>query len=175
MGRPKALLPFRGRSFLEHILTTVAGSSAGHTVVVLGHHREAIEGSVRIEHPVLNPDYEKGMVTSIQAGIRALPAGTEGALLFLVDHPMATAATVEALIRNSAPGRIILPTFGGRRGHPVLFAREILDEILALPASAGANVVVWKDPSRIDEIPVNDEGILIDIDTPEQFEKHRSE
>jgi len=63
----------------------------------------------------------------------------------------------------------MLPTYQRRRGHPVLFASEVLQEILALPASQGANIVVHKDPNRIIEVPVNAPGILVDVDTPEQF------
>ena len=73
MGRPKALLPFGQRTFLENILAAIDASSVKDVVVVLGHHREAIESLVRIENSVFNPDYEKGMITSLQAGIRALP------------------------------------------------------------------------------------------------------
>ena len=90
-------------------------------------------------------------------------------LLFLVDHPVMTAATINTIVHRFEPGRIILPTFNGRRGHPVLFPSETFAEILKLPASCGANVVVRKDPSRIIEVPVDDEGILVDVDTPEQF------
>jgi len=172
MGRPKALLPFRGRTFLENILDTISGSSIGHTVVVVGHHQEEIRRRVALPSVVFNPDYEQGMITSFQAGIRALPPDTAGSFLFLVDHPLVDAAIIEALIASLAPNRIVLPAYHGRRGHPVLFASEVLQEILALPASQGANIVVRKDPTRIIEVSVDAPGILVDIDTPEQFKKH---
>ncbi|PYS50122.1 MAG: hypothetical protein DMG13_21830 [Acidobacteria bacterium] len=164
MGRPKALLPFRGRTFLENILDTISGSSIGHTVVVVGHHQEEIRRRVALPSVVFNPDYEQGMITSFQAGIRALPPDTAGSFLFLVDHPLVDAAIIEALIASLAPNRIVF--------HPVLFASEVLQEILALPASQGANIVVRKDPTRIIEVSVDAPGILVDIDTPEQFKKH---
>lgn len=175
MGTPKALLHVRGRTFLENILRTIAHAPIGHTVVVLGHHREVIERSLSISNVVFNADYEQGMTTSIQAGIRALPPIIRGALLFLVDHPIVDAQIIDLLIANLAPNRIVLPVFKGRRGHPVLFAKEILDEILALPPSSGANLVVRRDPSRIVEVEVDSAGVLIDIDTPEQFEELRRE
>jgi molybdenum cofactor cytidylyltransferase len=171
MGRPKALLPIRGTTFLENILDAVSRSSIQETVVVVGHHRAEIEARVAAPRIVFNPDYEQGMVTSFQAGIRALPPDASGAVLFLVDHPLVEPSTIESLIGSFAPGRIVLPVFEGRRGHPVLFAFEVLQEILALPASQGANIVVRKDPRRIVEVPVNAPGILVDIDTPEQFEQ----
>ena len=171
MGRPKALLPFRGRTFLENILEAISRSSIGHTSVVVGHHRKEIEGSVPAPSLVFNPNYEQGMVTSLQAGIRALPPDSIGAFLFLVDHPLVESETIEAMIPSLAPDRIVQPTFGGRRGHPVFFGAEVLKEILQLPASQGADVVVRKDPSRIVEIPVNTPGILVDVDTPEEYQK----
>jgi len=171
MGKPKALLPFHGRTFLENILDTISHSTIEHTIVVIGHHRQDIERSIKGFEVVFNPDYEKGMTTSFQAGIRALPWDAAGAFLFLVDHPVVDVETLERLIERLAPGRIIVPTYDGRRGHPVLFAPDILDEILALPAAEGANTVVRRNPDRVVEVPVKAPGILVDIDTPEQFEK----
>src|SRR5437870_8267669 len=180
MGSPKALLPIFGRTFLENILDAVSRTSIEETIVVVGHHQKEIEAAIRLPAErrrdsaqphksfVLNPDYEKGMITSFQTGIRALSSDASGAFLFLVDHPLVEPATIEALIMNLAPNRIVLPTFEGRRGHPVLFSSEVLEEILALPSTEGANIVVRKDPGRIIEVPVNAPGILVDVDTPEQ-------
>ena len=169
MGRPKALLEFGGKTFLQTILDAVAASRVKHTVVVLGHHREAISEAIRLDHAVFNKDYELGMITSLQTGIRTLP-DCDGAMLFLVDHPVVEPGTIDALIRSFKPGHIVLPTHDGRRGHPVLFSRAVLDEILDLPSNAGANQVVRKDPQRIVEVPVKSSGVTIDIDTPEQYE-----
>jgi len=175
MGRPKALLPFRGRTFLGNILDAISHTSIEDTFVVLGHHRAEIEQSLSLPSVVFNPNYEQGMITSFQAGVRALSWDASGAFLFLVDHPVVEPATIEAMIMNLAPNRIVLPTFEGRRGHPVLFSSEVLEEILALPSTEGANIVVRKNPARIVEVPVSTPGILVDIDTPEQFEKLREE
>jgi molybdenum cofactor cytidylyltransferase len=171
MGKPKALLPFRGRTFLENILAAIANSSLAPTVVVVGHHQQEIERALKLQGSVFNPDYEMGMITSIQAGIRSLPAGIDGAMLFLVDHPLVEAETIEALVAMFRTGLIVLPTYEGRRGHPVLFSAEVLKEILALDSTQGANIVVRKDPERIVEVPLDTPGILVDIDTPEQFQR----
>jgi molybdenum cofactor cytidylyltransferase len=176
MGRPKALLPLRGKTFLENILAAISSSPVEETCVVVGHHRDEIERHVvppaRI---IFNPDYEQGMITSLQAGIRSLPSRTSGALLFLVDHPLVDSETIALLVRKVGADRIVLPTFEGRRGHPVLFGSAILQEILGLSASQGANIVVHKDPDRIVEVSVNSPGILVDVDTPEDFLKLQSE
>ena len=171
MGRPKALLPFRGRTFLENILDAISQSSIRNVIVVAGHHRNEIAGALNIPNLIFNRDYEQGMVTSFQAGIRALPVESTGAVLFLVDHPIVDAETIDAIVKHFAANRIVIPVFKGRRGHPVLFAAEILEEILALPPAQGANIVVRKDPDRVIEVPVDSPGILVDVDTPEDFEK----
>ena len=171
MGRPKALLPIQGRTFLENILDAISRTSIEDTIVVLGHHRQEIERSLSLPRTVFNPDYEQGMITSFQAGIRNLSWDSTGAFLFLVDHPLVEPATIEAMIMNLAPNRIVLPTFERRRGHPVLFSSEALEEILDLRSSEGANIVVRRNRDRIVEVEVNAPGILADIDTPEQFEQ----
>lgn len=175
MGTPKALLPIFGRTFLESILGAISRTSIEETIVVLGHHRQEIQRAVVLESTVFNPDYEKGMITSLQTGIRSLSWDCAGAFLFLVDHPLVDPNTIETMIMHLAPNRIVLPTFEGRRGHPVLFSSEVLQEILALPSTEGANIVVRKDPGRVLEVAVNAPGILVDVDTPEQFEKLRTE
>ncbi len=171
MGQPKALLTYHGRTFLEQILDTIRESSIESTIVVLGHDREAIESSVSLGVSVFNEDYEKGMTTSFQAGIRALAPEVDGAVIFLVDHPVVDPQTVDLLISKFSPGRIVLPVHEGRRGHPVLFSREVLGEILELSPTSGANVVVRRSQERITEVGVSQPGVLIDIDTPENFER----
>src|SRR5207247_1557852 len=99
MGRPKALLPLGGRTFLDNILQAISGSAVERTIVVVGHHRAEIESIVRPPVMVVfNSEYEQGMVTSFQAGIRALPPDIGAALLFLVDHPIVDAETIELLL-----------------------------------------------------------------------------
>jgi len=182
MGRPKALLPFRGRTFLEHILEAIAGSRIERAVVVVGHHRDAIENalllggrsptarSLRME-TVYNPNYEQGMSTSVQAGLRALPPDVTAAALFLVDHPLIDSATIDALVAAVQPGRIVLPVHNGRRGHPLVLSADVFGEILSLSSDQGLNVVVRRDSSRVTEVPVDSPGILADIDTPADYER----
>src|SRR5262245_14423412 len=143
MGRPKALLEFRGRTFLENILDTISRSSIAHTSIVVGHHRQAIDNPVASASIVVNPGYEQGMVTSLQSGIRALPPKSIGAFLLLVDHPVVDVETIEAMIPSAAPNRIVQPTFQGRRGHPVLLGMDVLREILGyLPLR---EQMLWSD------------------------------
>jgi molybdenum cofactor cytidylyltransferase len=169
MGSPKALLRHGGKTFLESTVDAVRTSSLGQAIVVLGHHRDEIVAALDLPGYVYNPDYEQGMTTSFQAGIRALEADAVGAMLFLVDHPIPDVRTIEALVRAFRPGHVVVPVFDGRRGHPVLFSRELLEEILLLPPDTGANTVVRRDSERVIQVVVPDAGVLEDIDTPEQF------
>src|SRR5439155_8024640 len=114
MGRPKALLPIRGRTFLQNILDAISRTSIEDTIVVLGHHRDQIERSLSLPSVVFNPDYERGMITSFQAGIRKLSWDTTGGFLFLVDHPLVESATIESMIINLAPYGIVIAIFDRR-------------------------------------------------------------
>jgi molybdenum cofactor cytidylyltransferase len=170
MGRPKALLYFQGRTFLERILHTISQSHIEHTVIVVGHHRNEIEKAVAAPL-IFNPNYEQGMSTSVQAGLRALPPNASAAAVFLVDHPLIEPGTINDLIGALKPGCIVLPVYKGRRGHPVVFAAELFKEILELSPHEGLNMVVRRDPGRVIEVQAASSGVLNDIDTPEQFAK----
>jgi molybdenum cofactor cytidylyltransferase len=170
MGRPKALLRFRGETFLERILRTIKDAGIFHNAVVVGHHRDEIQEAFPERAFVYNPDYEDGMSTSVKAGLKALPPGVSGAGIFLVDHPLIEAATITLLAPTLRPGHIVLPSYRDRRGHPVFFAADLFAEIFALRPDEGLDQVVRRDPGRVITVPVPDAGILQDIDTPEQFD-----
>lgn len=169
MGSPKALLKYRGQSFLETILAAIASARLAPAIVVAGHHYDEISKSFPNVQIAFNPNYNQGMSTSVQAGIRALPAGLDGVAVFLVDHPMVDRQTIEVLVARLAPGRIVVPVHDGRRGHPVIFAADLFGEVLALSPDQGLNTVVRRQRERVIEVFVENAGVLRDIDTPEQF------
>jgi molybdenum cofactor cytidylyltransferase len=94
-------------------------------------------------------------------------------MLFLVDHPMIQANVIDLLIGQFRPGHIVIPLYRGRRGHPVLFSREALDEVAGLDPESGANQVVRRAPERVIHVAVEDAGVIADIDTPEDYERIR--
>jgi len=102
MGSPKALLPYQGRPFLEHLLEVTAHRQIGARRVVLGAHAEPIAKAIdlKADEIVINHEWEKGQLSSIQAALRSLPAGTDGMLLCLVDHPLISSALVQDLIQQ---------------------------------------------------------------------------
>jgi molybdenum cofactor cytidylyltransferase len=169
MGSPKALLEYRGQTFLATILAAIASARMASVVVVAGHHYDRIVRAFPNARVAFNPNYEQGMSTSVQVGIRSLPDGVDGAAIFLVDHPMIDRQTIEALAARLEPGRIVVPLHEDRRGHPVLFAADLFAEILELAPDQGLNTVVKRIRDRVVEVIVDNPGVLRDIDTPEQF------
>jgi molybdenum cofactor cytidylyltransferase len=171
MGSPKALLPYQGRPFLEHLLEVTSLPEIGVRRVVLGAHAEPISKVVNLktDEIVINHDWEKGQLSSIQAALRSLPPGTDGILLCLIDHPLISAALVQDLIEHfyKTKGLIVLPLFEGRRGHPVIFSASLYDELLRAPLETGARAVVWAHKGEIEEVRTNEEGCVLNLNDPE--------
>jgi molybdenum cofactor cytidylyltransferase len=177
MGSPKALLRYQGQTFIERICATFLAAQVDELVVVLGAHAEVL-GSAVPHHPavrtVINTRYFQGQLSSLMAGIGALSSASKAAVVNLVDHPLVTVETIRALIASfrAAPLPILIASYQGRRGHPVLFSSLVYGEILAAPLDQGAKVVVRKDPTRVRVIECDDPGILADIDTPEEYARY---
>jgi CTP:molybdopterin cytidylyltransferase MocA len=176
MGRPKAALELDGEPFVARIARLMADSGVAPRVVVAGEHARdtwaALPASGDVV-PLSNPAPDRGQLSSLAIALRWLlerAPECAGALVALVDHPAVAAGTYRALHAAFAgaapPAAIFLPTHRGRRGHPVVFARALWSELLGLPDSAGARAAVRADPARVVEVPVDDPGILRDVDTP---------
>jgi CTP:molybdopterin cytidylyltransferase MocA len=175
MGRPKALLPCRGKSFLRTVLDTLAEAGIAETRVVLGHGAAEIASAERLpsELCVSNPRFEDGMLSSVRCGIRALPPGLDAFFLWPVDHPLVRAATItrlEGAHAASAKG-IVLPKHEGRRGHPPLFAARLAGALLTASDAVGARAVLLAHPDEIEEVEVDDPGVIADVDTPESYRR----
>jgi molybdenum cofactor cytidylyltransferase len=183
MGSPKALIPFRGRTFLQHLLEVIEDAKTssqpehgiGSTRVVLGAHTEEITRKLALDpgSVVVNPEWERGQLSSIQAAIRSLREETDGIMVFLVDHPLVNAALVGALVRQfyGSDRPIILPTFRGKRGHPVIFRRRLYPELLSAPHETGARAVVWAHAAEVLEVPTEEEGVVLNLNDPETLRR----
>jgi CTP:molybdopterin cytidylyltransferase MocA len=174
MGFPKALLPIAGHTFVEHIVRALAAAGVDAVYVVLGAHADRIQAAVDLApaRVVLNPDWPRGQLSSLQAGLRALPPGAHDAVLMaLVDHPLIEPRVVRAVIdAHARTGRpIVVPVHNGRRGHPVLFAARLIPELLAAPLDAGARAVIRAHAAEVLELPTDAPGVLADIDTPQLY------
>jgi CTP:molybdopterin cytidylyltransferase MocA len=175
MGSPKALLPYQGRPFLEHLLEIAIHPEIGARRVVLGADAESIAKAIPLKahEMIINSQWEKGQLSSIQAAVRKLPAGTEGMLLLLIDHPLISSALVAELIAQFHKSKkpIVLPVYEGRRGHPVIFSASLYPELLRAPAETGARAVVWAHAEEVEEVPTNEEGCVLNLNDPETLNR----
>jgi molybdenum cofactor cytidylyltransferase len=176
MGAPKALLPYQGRTFLEHLLDVTEHPRIGVRRVVTGaSHAEIVR---RVPLPsdivVMNRSWQRGQLSSIRAAIESLRSfETEGMLVALVDHPLITKSIVEALIAafDRSPRSIVLPTWQGRRGHPVIFPMRLYSELYQASDDVGARAVVWAHKNEMVEVPVDEEGVVLNIDDRATYDK----
>lgn len=175
MGSPKALVSYQGASFLEHLLSVTRHPAIGVRRVVLGPDADAISQQVTLapDEIVINRDWELGQLSSIHAALRSLPEGTQGMLLCPVDHPLVSAALVDALVRTFLETRapVVLPMFEGRRGHPVIFAAAVYEELLRAPMDTGARAVVWAHNSDLQEVSTTEEGCVVNLNDPDALLK----
>jgi molybdenum cofactor cytidylyltransferase len=176
MGAPKALIPYRGKTFVEHLLEVTGHGRVGLTRIVVGAHANEIRDklSAHATEIVVNTNWEKGQLSSIQAAIRSLPEdATGGMILCPVDHPIVSAALVARIIAVfDASGRaIVLPTYQGRRGHPVIFRASLYQELLDASPEVGARQVVWTHANEVGEVATDEEGVVLNINDPATLDR----
>jgi molybdenum cofactor cytidylyltransferase len=172
LGKCKQLMPLDGKALLQHTLDHVNESGIDDVVVVLGAFAQEIQEQVRFDKAriVINPDFERGMSTSLQAGLRAIDRNAEAAVIALGDQPFVEAQTIDALLdeyrRSQSP--IVVPTYNGQRGNPVLIDRSLFERALEIRGDVGFRAVFGKED--VAEVAVSDSGVIIDIDTMEDIE-----
>jgi molybdenum cofactor cytidylyltransferase len=177
MRSPKALLPSPdGRPFLTRIVQTLREGGISDLVVVSGRDHDALvellTQDALLPSIVRNPDPSRGQLSSLLIGMDAVVRpDTEAILVTLVDVPMVAISTVTRVVtawqRSRAP--IVRPAIGTRHGHPVIFDRAVFDALRSAPLDAGAKSVVRAHEHDLLNVPVDDEGCLVDVDTPEEY------
>lgn len=172
MGPQKLLLPVGGQSLIRLSLERLLASSLDDVVVVLGREAEAVGAALaglRVR-TVVNPAFAEGLSTSLRAGLDALDPAVEAAVVALGDQPLPDPAVVERLVAAyRGSGRpIVVPTYRGARGHPVLFAAEVFAELRAVRGDQGAREVIARDPDRVAVVPL-DLPAPRDVDTWEDY------
>jgi molybdenum cofactor cytidylyltransferase len=172
MGQLKQLLPLKERPIVRHSLDALLSSGIEDIVVVLGSHYEevgaALEGlAVAI---VMNEIPGSDMAESVRTGLRAVDASSTGILISLSDHPLVSTQTIQTLLscHRDEPDKILIPQYRSRKGHPVLFPRSLISDIFS-----GGNLrdIIYRNPDKVRLISVTDEGIILDIDTMEDYRK----
>lgn len=177
MGTQKLLLPFGERTVVETVVRKALDSGVDRVMVVVGADRETVRA--RLESPPLtivdNENFRQGMLTSIQAGFAALPSDAAAAVVMLGDQPAVPTEAVRTVVRaarESGKG-IIIPTCGGRRGHPVLIAAKYGRAVAALDPGIGLRQLRLEHPEDVLEVEVGDPAVLRDLDTPEDYEREK--
>ncbi len=169
MGKPKAHVPFGGGTFLSTALVSLTKAGFSPIVVVIAP-GDTEAKRVAEEHgaaAVENPKPERGMLSSIRHGLTATGDATHAAIL-PVDHPGIADKTFQALLLHARnqPDKIVVPSHGGRRGHPGIFPRAVFPELMGAPEDEGAVAVLHAKPERIVHVVVDDEACVKDKDTP---------
>jgi molybdenum cofactor cytidylyltransferase len=173
LGRPKQLLPLGDRPVLAHTLTHALAADLDGVIVVLGH--EAAPVRERIDFAgaqvVVNDEYHAGQSTSLRAGLAALPPDTDAALFILGDQPLIGADVHDALIaaRRATGAPIVMPTYEGVRGNPVLIARELFPELAQVTGDQGARGVIRAHNAAVHEVPIPGPPPTDDLDTEEDY------
>jgi molybdenum cofactor cytidylyltransferase len=176
MGRPKALLQVGdGRSFVQAIADAACDGGCGGVVIVVGspHGDELRQALPAGASSIVNAQPERGMLSSVQAGVAALPAAATGALVWPVDVPLVEPETVRAIL-SVAPDRIVVPAHGQRGGHPVRIPRRLFGAVAALDPARGLRALLETHATEVERLGVNDRGVLVDFDTPEDYARVRS-
>ena len=119
----------------------------------------------------MNPDPERGMLSSLQCGLALVPSNADAAMFLPVDHPNIEAATIETLAARFRADRapVTVPTYAGEHGHPVCIARPLIDELLGLPAHAKASDVIHRHVAQTSYIEVLDQAVVTDVDDPKAY------
>ena len=167
MGRPKALLEYRGETFLGRLVRLFRVYCED--VLVVTSTQTPVDGA----RTIVNPAPELGMLSSLQCGFRALPPGIRAAIFTPVDVPAVEESTIAGVVLNWTGELLRIPRHRGRRGHPVLVSSALFGEFLDLPPTAEARTVVRRHEADIVYVDVDDPGILMDVDTPADYERLR--
>jgi molybdenum cofactor cytidylyltransferase len=177
MGMIKQLLRIDGRPVLQHVLDHVCASEVGEIVLVLGASADVIRREIDVQgvRVVLNVNYAQGMGTSLKAGLSAVVPEAEAAVIVLADQPFVRTSTVNQLIEEHrrTKAQIVIPTYRGFRGNPVLLDRAVFPEVMMLSGDTGCRAIFGDHPEGLVRLPVEDVGILQDIDRQGDMEALR--
>lgn len=174
MGRAKGLLQIEGETFLRRTVDALRRGGCEPVLVIVAEGEEAlaVEASESGAVVLLNPDPGDGPITSLRIALTALDGSVGGVAYLPVDHPMVRPETVSALldVARSTGAPLTVPTHDAKRGHPAIFGKALFVELLDLELEGGAKTVVHRHLTEAQLLEVDDQGVVIDIDTPEAYE-----
>jgi molybdenum cofactor cytidylyltransferase len=172
MGYPKALLPLGDDTFLNSILKTLAGLNLPDALVILGKDAEMIRSRIPgAVGTLVNPNPALGQLSSIKLALSAIDMTFSGCLIWPVDQPGIPASLVNGLVRlfTESGSPLVLPCYRGKRGHPAVFGRELFSELMEVPLERGPKDMVARHQHEIELLSTDEEKVVRDIDTPEDY------
>ncbi len=181
MGGPNKLLAeIGGRPLVRIAAEQALASRARPVIVVTGHQRDRVEAALKGLDVafVHNPDYAEGMSTSVKAGIAAVPADADGAIVCLGDMPQVDAKLIDRLLAAFDPEKgalVVMPTMDGKRGNPVVWSRRFFPELRGLGGDVGARHLIASYPEAVAEVPVASRAALVDVDTLDALNELKAE
>ncbi|MBI4289135.1 MAG: molybdenum cofactor cytidylyltransferase [Chloroflexi bacterium] len=177
MGVLKQTLPWDGKTIIEHVVDCVIDSGISEVVVVVGHRGEEVSERLagRPVKIVTNPDYERGISSSLVRGIGALHAECRGIMVVLGDQPILEAGTLRSLVEafRRRPA-IIVPVYKGQQGHPVIFPVSYVSEMMALTGDKGARSIIDAHSDDVAPIEVETDSVVRDVDNPDDYDSLRT-
>ena len=175
MGELKQLMPFgQNTTIVEQAIDNLLSAAVNEVIVVVGYRAEEVIKNI-VGKPVkiaINPNYRQGMSTSIIAGLNLVDSRAQTVMLTLGDQPLINSQTINRLIEefHNHDRGIAIPTYQGRRGHPIIFAIKYKEKLLELKGDIGGRQIVKDHPDDILEVAVNAGGIITDIDTISDYQ-----
>jgi CTP:molybdopterin cytidylyltransferase MocA len=176
MKRLKPLLPLKGKTIIEHVIALFRVICVHNILVVLGHGADQMIPVLRKQDVpyVINPDYSSGMFSSIVKGVENFGCGCDAFFVSPADMPFVRKETLQKMIGafRETGKAAYRPQYKGRRGHPPLLCADLIPDILAFKGSGGLRAFLAQREDRCVDVPCDDPGILIDLDTPEDFNEY---
>lgn len=173
MGRPKALLPWRGTTLVDYQACSLLEGGAAEVIVVLGHDHERVTPHVMGDgvRYVVNPHYAMGKTTSVKAGLRELGPEATDVMLLAVDQPRPPEIVARVLGSHLETGALVTsPRYRGRGGHPLIFSAALRDELSAITEEGqGVRAVFRAHAADVNEVRIDDPVIRLDLNTPEDY------
>lgn len=175
MGQPKQLLPVRGRPMVRRVTEAVCASGLAQVVVVVGAHAEAVKDALEglPVDIVTNPAWAEGMSISVRVGLHALQPDTPAVLMVLADQPALVPDLIQRLVSRywATAAPIVLPSYQGQRGNPVLFDRALFPELMAVEGDRGGRALIARYAEQAEWVEVDDPAVITDIDTRQDYER----
>lgn len=173
MGKFKALLPIGDKTVIERAIEVSRAVGIEKIVVVTGHRRESILPIIHRQKAMeaFNPNFERGMFTSIQAGVAALSSDLDGFFVIPVDCPLVTEQVLRLLMEEFEPDRFTVPCYRGKKGHPLLVPAAYREAILTHDGTGGLKAITDRDFEKMKRVETGFEGVIMDMDTPAAYEE----